>query len=202
MPRKRLTWQIALPYVLTIGGVLGLIASFALTYDKIHILQDPSYEPGCSLNPVLSCGSVMSSEQASILGVPNTIFGLIAFAMLLMVGLMLLAGAQFKRWLWIGLQLGATVGFVFMHYLLFEAVFRIHAICPWCFLVWLILPPIFLATTIYNIRQGNLGLQRNRLAAAIGQWVERHGLDLLVLWYVALVATLLIKFWYYWSTLL
>jgi uncharacterized membrane protein len=192
-----LTWQRSLSYVLVIGGIIGLAASFVLTYDKIHVLQDPSYSPGCNLNPVLSCGSVMETSQASLLGVPNTVSGLIAFSMLIMFGLAMLAGATFKRWLWLGAQLAATVGVIFMHYLFFEAAFRIHAICPWCFVVWMVTIPIFFGITIYNIRQRYLPLP-----TAVAGFISKYSNDILILWYLIIFGILLYKFWYYWSTLI
>ena len=192
-------WQHALPYLLLIGGAIGIIASFALTYDKIHLLQNPAYQPSCNLNPVFSCMSVMKSAQANILGAPNTVFGLIAFTAVTMLGAMVLAGAVCKRWFWQIAQLVATMGIVFMHYLFFEAVFRIHAICPWCFLVWMVTIPVFFGLTIYNLRQGNLKFLRFRLLAP---FIDHYNIDILVLWYLIIFVILLIKFWYYWQTLL
>ena len=111
----RLTWQRALPYVLVIGGIIGLIASATLTYDKIHVLADPNYQPGCNLNPVLSCGSVMKTSQASLFGVPNSVFGVLAFSALTVFGLLLIRGQTFSRRSWLIVQAVATVGVVFMH---------------------------------------------------------------------------------------
>lgn len=199
---RNVTWQRALPYVLLIGGIIGMLASFMLTYDKIHVLQNPDYRPACNINPILSCGSVMQTEQASLLGVPNTIFGLVAFSMLVTFAFLLIAGAKVQRWIWQAAQLAATGGMIFMHYLFFEAVWRIHAICPWCFVVWMITIPIFYGITIYNLREGNLGHMRWRITAKIGQFIERYSNDLLVLWYLIIFGILLVKFWYYWSTLL
>jgi uncharacterized membrane protein len=199
---RSVTWQRALPYVLLIGGIIGMLASFMLTYDKIHVLQNPDYRPACNINPILSCGSVMQTEQATLLGVPNTIFGLVAFSMLTTFAVLLLAGAQVKRWVWQAAQVAATGGVIFMHYLFFEAVWRIHAICPWCFVVWMITIPIFYGITIYNLRQGNLGHLRWKTTNKVGLFIEKYSNDLLVLWYLIILGILLVKFWYYWSTLL
>lgn len=199
---RSMSWRTALPYLLIIGGIVGLVASFALTYDKIQLLQHADYKPSCNLNPVLSCGSVMKTAQANLLGIPNTIFGLVAFTMVTTLGAVLLAGATFKRWLWQLAQLTATVGVVFMHYLFFEAVFRIHAICPWCFLVWMVTIPLFFAVTMHNIQEDNLGLEHNRSLRAAARFVDRYNIDLLILWYVVILAILLVRFWYYWQTLL
>jgi uncharacterized membrane protein len=196
------SWQKALPYLLVIGGIIGLVASFALTYDKIQLLQHADYKPSCNLNPVLSCGSVMKTAQANLFGIPNTIFGLVAFTMVTTLGAVVLAGATFKRWLWQIAQLVATVGILFMHYLFFEAVFRIHAICPWCFLVWMVTIPLFFSLTIYNIRENNLRLSRSAPLRAAVAFIDRYAVDLLVLWYLLIFAILAVRFWYYWRTLL
>lgn len=199
---RTVTWQRALPYVLLIGGIIGMLASFMLTYDKIHVLQNPDYKPACNINPILSCGSVMQTEQASLLGVPNTIFGLIAFSMLTTFAFLLIAGAKVKRWIWQAAQLVATAGVIFMHYLFFEAVWRIHAICPWCFVVWMITIPIFYSITVYNLRENNLGHLRWKTTNKVALFIEKYSNDLLVLWFLIIFGILLVEFWYYWSTLL
>ncbi len=62
-----------------IAGVIGLAAAFTLTVEKIEILINPAYVPSCSINPVLSCGSVMITPQASVFGFPNPLIGIVAF---------------------------------------------------------------------------------------------------------------------------
>jgi uncharacterized membrane protein len=47
-------------------GAAGLLASWGITLDKFKLLENPAFVPGCSLNPVVSCGSVMKSAQASV----------------------------------------------------------------------------------------------------------------------------------------
>lgn len=195
--RSQLTLSKALPYILTIVGGLGIVASFILTYDKVQVLRDSSYDPGCNINPILSCGSVMSTEQASLLGVPNTIFGLMAFSMLLTFGALLISGAKFSKHVWLAAQIMATLGVVFMHYLFFQGVFRINAICPWCFVTWIITIPTFWYITVYNIRQQYLWLPKR-----IAQRVQKHHADVLIVWYIIIFGILLHRFWYYWSTLL
>lgn len=197
---KRLTLPIVLPYVLMIAGVVGMVASFALTYDKVQVLQNPSYNPSCNLNPILSCGSVMKTEQASLLGVPNTIFGLVAFTALLTFGALLASGAKVSRWIWLSAQVMATAGVVFMHYLFFQGVYRIHAICPWCFVVWMITIPTFWYITMYNLQQRHIFAPKALQPAT--NFIQKHHGDVLLTWYVVIFGILLQRFWYYWSTLL
>lgn len=189
-----------LPYVLILAGTVGIIASFALTYDKIHVLQDSSYQPACNINPIFSCGSVMKTEQASLLGVPNTVFGIMAFSMLLTFGVLIASGAKVKRWIWIGAQIAAVVGLVFMHYLFFQGVYRINAICPWCFAVWMITIPTFWYITLYNLREKNIKLPAS--LSGVSKFAQSHHGDILFVWYLIIFAILLEHFWYYWSTLI
>jgi len=197
--KKKYTLSRVLPYLLILTGLIGFIASFALTYDKVHLLQDPNYHPGCNLNPIVSCGSVMKTSQASLLGVPNTIFGLVSFSAQITLGVVLLAGAQLKRWFWIIVEITAIVGLIFTHYLFFQGVFRINAICPWCFSVWITTIPTVWYVTLFNLRQGYIRLPRslNRLNG----FLQRNHGNALASWYTVILLILLGHFWYYWKTL-
>lgn len=194
---RKFTWQQVLPYTFVVFGIIGLLASLMLTYDKIQTLSNPNYIPSCSINPVLSCGSVMTTPQAELLGMPNTIFGIIGFGALILTGVILLAGVQLKRWMWLSILAVATLGVIFMHYLFIQSVWVIGAICPWCFLVWMITIPIFWGVTVYNIRAGNI-----KLPGLVIKFIDKHNGDILGMWYLAILVILLVKFWYYWETIL
>jgi len=189
-----------LAIILVVAGTICLIASLALTYDKLKVLNNPSYRPSCNINPVLSCGSVMKTKQADLLGLPNTIYGLIGYTAITTFGALLLSGARFKRWVWLSLQLGVSVAFIFVHYLFFEGIFRIHAICPFCFVTWMATAPMFWYTTVYNIQANNIKF-RERLTKVRGFILRRHG-DIMISWYVIIIGILLKQFWYYWKTLI
>jgi uncharacterized membrane protein len=198
--KTKLNSRNTLPYILMASGLIGITASFVLTYDKISLLVDASYEPSCNINPVLSCGSIMQTEQASLLGMPNTLFGLIAYSMLFTFGVLLASGAVVKKWVWVLAQMAATIGVIFMHYLFFQGVYRINAICPWCFIVWMITIPTFWYITLYNLREGNIPLPKQLLA--LSNFVQKHHADILIVWYLIIIGMLIQHFWYYWSTLL
>ena len=198
--RNSMTLDKVLPYILITAGIIGITASFALTYDKIHVLTDTNYVPSCNINPILSCGSVMKTEQASLFGVPNTIFGLIAFSMLFTFGFLLASDAKVKRGVWIGAQIAATVGVASMLYLFFQGVYRINAICPWCFLVWIITIPTFWYITLYNLREQNIKLHARM--SGLSAFMQKHHGDILLVWYLTILGIILEHFWYYWSTLL
>jgi uncharacterized membrane protein len=195
--RQSLSLAKTLPWILVVGGAIGVLCSAVITYDKIQLLQDPSFQAGCDLNPVISCGSVMDSTQASAFGFPNTFIGLAGFAIIATTGVVLLAGAKLKRWYWLGLNLGLLFGLAFVHWLFYESVYRIGALCPYCMVVWTVVVTMFWYTLLYNLQVGHLAargwLQR------VSFFVRRHHLDILVLWLLIIAALILKHFWYYYG---
>lgn len=185
-----------LAWVLVATGSLGLLASATLLIERIALLADPSYRPSCSINPVLSCGSVMTTEQASAFGFPNPVIGVAAFAVLMTVGAALLAGATFRDWFWWGLQAGTVFGVVFVHWLVFQSLYRIGALCPYCMVVWVVTITVFVAVTLHNLAARRLPLA-DRLAGLVG-W----GPTIVTVWLVGIAGLVTVQFWDYWSTLL
>ena len=186
----------ALPWILVAAGIIGLICSFIITYDKLQILSNPAFQPNCDLNPIISCGSVMQSDQANVFGFPNPIIGLSAFAVLLTVGAAMLAGATFKRWFWVGLQAGAVLGVIFVHWLAFQTTFRIGALCPYCIVVWIVTITSFWYLLHYNLAHGHIAL-RGKAGERIKFFIRRHHLDILLVWLLVIAVVILKHFWYY-----
>ena len=118
------------------AGVVGLIASATLTVEKIEILLNPLYVPSCNINPIVSCGSVMTTPQASALGFPNSLIGIGAFAVVTVTGVLAVTKVPLPRWYWIGMTLGTLAGVGFVHWLIFQSLYRIGALCPYCMVVW------------------------------------------------------------------
>jgi uncharacterized membrane protein len=183
--------------LLIISGIIGSIAAFVISYDKIKLLENSTFQPNCDLNPIISCGSVMKSAQGSAFGFPNPWIGLAAFAVLITIGVGLLAGAKFKRWFWIGLQIGAILGLAFVHWLFFQSVYRINALCPYCIGVWIVTITTFWYVLLYNIEQRVIVLPA-RLQKA-GVFARRHHLDILLFWFFVILALILKHFWYYYG---
>jgi len=76
---------------LTVGGARGLIASFELIVGKFALLADPDSVLSCNINPVVSCGSVILTEQGSAFGFANPILGLVGFSVIITLGVLALA---------------------------------------------------------------------------------------------------------------
>lgn len=185
-----------LPWVLAVGGTIGLVAAVVLLVEKIALLEDPTYVPSCSINPILSCGSVMRTAQAEAFGFPNPIIGVAGFAGAATVGFALLAGAELRRWFRLGLQVGVTFGIGFVHWLVFQSLYRIDALCPYCMVVWAVMIPIFWYTSLWNLQASPIARR-----GTVRRLVEFHGVGL-TLWYLVIVGLVGQRFWDYWTTLL
>lgn len=185
--------------ILALCGAVGLLAAFVLAVEKLRIVEDPTYIPTCSINPILSCGSVMTTDQAEAFGFPNPLLGIAGFAALAAIGLALVGGAKLPRSLWLTLQAGLTFALVFVHWLFFQSLYRIEALCPYCMVVWVVTIVGFLYCTLHNLGQGNLPVPvALRGVAAFA--IRYHGV-LLTLWLAVLVALIGEAFWGYWRTL-
>lgn len=184
---------------LVVAGTVGLGAAGVLLLERIALLQDPSYVPSCSISPVLSCGSVMLSEQASLLGFPNPIIGVATFPIVLTVGAVILARARLARWFWLGLQVGVTLGAALVVWLIQQSLYEIGALCPYCMLVWAVVAPTFWYVTLRNMRQGVLGARVARSAGV--RFLEAWHAPVLLAAYLVVGLLILVRFWSYWVTL-
>ncbi|MFD2686624.1 vitamin K epoxide reductase family protein [Streptomyces phyllanthi] len=187
----------AFSWLLVITGALGVLGSFVITVDKFRLLENAAYVPSCSLSPVVSCTSVMRSAQAAVFGFPNPVIGLIAFGAVTAIGFGLLAGARYRRWYWLGLNLGTLGGAVFCMWLMTQALYEIGALCLWCMLVWAATIVMFWYTTVHNLRHGVIRAPRGLVAAAR----EFHW-AVPVTWYLVIGMLVATRFWTYWQALL
>ena len=180
-------------WILT-AGVIGLLAAADLLVEKIEMLKDPNYVPTCSINPVLACGSVVNTPQASVFGPPNPIFGVVAFSVVIVTGVLALAKVTLPRWYWVGLMIGTGLGVVFVHWLIYQSLYEIGALCPYCMVVWSVTVPLLVVVSSIALRP----LAGNPVARALYHWRW----PLTTLWFTAVGLMILVRFWDYWSTLI
>lgn len=180
-----------------IGGAVGLTAAITLSIEKIKLLQNPAYVPSCSINPVLSCGSVMVTPQAAAFGFPNPLIGIAAFTVVVVIGVLAVAKVALPQWIWAGLAAGTLLGAVFVHWLIYQSLYVIGALCPYCMVVWAVAIPLLVVVSSIALRplagKGSGGLSR---------FVYEWRWSLVVLWFTALILLILARFWNYWSTLI
>lgn len=178
-----------------IAGVIGLASSMTLTVEKIDILLNPAYVPSCNINPILSCGSVMITPQASLLGFPNPLLGLVGFAVVVVTGLLAVTKVPLPQWYWVGLAAGLLIGAGFVHWLIFQSLYRINALCPYCMVVWAVTISLLVVVASIAVRPV---LPHGGPAALLFRWRW----SITALWFTAVFLLIMARFWDYWSTLL
>ncbi|KOU77225.1 Vitamin K epoxide reductase [Streptomyces sp. MMG1533] len=183
--------------VMLLAGIVGWLASFQLTVDDWRLLRDPAYQPPCNISPVVSCGSVMSSSQGSLFGFPNMLLGLGAFAAVAALGIAVLSGARLHRRLWLALDAGGLVGVVFVHWLIWQSLYELNKLCPYCAVVWIVTIALFWYVTLHCLERGIVPVPRGVLYVVR----DTHWL-LLGAWYGLIALLVLTRFWPYWSSLL
>ena len=180
-------------WILVIGGIIGIVASIELIIQKIGVLSNPDFVPNCDINPVLSCGSVINTEQASLFGFPNPVLGVIGFTIVVMFGALLFTEVFLPKAMWLGLNLGALAGMVFVVWLVSQSLYVIGALCPWCMVVWAVTIPIFWQVTTDNLASGRLSLGKSLSEIIVAlKWI------LMAASYLIIMALIFIRWQDFW----
>ncbi|WP_353827601.1 vitamin K epoxide reductase family protein [Agromyces sp. SYSU T0242] len=148
---------VAFAVFLVVAGALGLLATFELSLEKVLTLADPTHVPNCNVGVLVGCSTNLASWQGSVFGFPNPFVGLMAWPVVITIGVALLAGSRFPRWFWIGLNAGVAGALVFVGWLIYQSIYVLDVLCPWCMLTWAVTIPTFWAVTFRNLREGVYG---------------------------------------------
>ncbi len=197
---RREPFSRVVPWLLTAGGAFGLFSALDLNIERTKLLEDPDYVATCSINPVVDCGVVATSAQASIFGFSNTLFGVVGFSVALTLGMLLLLGGRAPRAVWVGLNIGLAFGVGFVHWLISQSVYSIGVLCPYCMVVWSVTIPMFWYVTIRNLTTGVFGASVAR-SSVVRTLASVHVVPV-VLWFVIVIALIAIQFADNWVALL
>ena len=164
---------LALAIFLIVVGIIGWIAAFALTIERLELLINPQEALSCDFSVLVQCTKNLESAQGSIFGFPNPIIGLGAWIAPIVVGAALLAGATFDRWFWIVFNAGMVFAIGLVGYLISQSIFVLGTLCPWCMVTWLVTIPAFWVVTLRNLREGVFTSNRRviRVASVAYSWV-------------------------------
>jgi uncharacterized membrane protein len=162
---------IVLPIFLIVAGLIGFYASWELTLAKIQTLTDPSTGLGCDFSILVQCGKNLESWQGAVFGFPNPLLGLGGFVAPIAVGVGMLAGATFARWFWWLFNLGVVGALAFVCWLIYQSIFDLATLCPWCMVVWSVTIPLFWAVTLRNLSTAAVSERARRFFRAAYGWV-------------------------------
>lgn len=177
-------------------AVVALIASFVLSIEKTHLMENPNAILSCSFNLILNCAAVMKTWQSSVFfGIPNMYIGLMAFPVLVTVAVAALwGGAVYKKGFLLAMNIGILLGTVFAYWLFFNSLYVIQVLCPWCLVVTLSCTMLLAASTHITLRENIL-----KLSSGVNDKVQKYlkgGYHQLVVasWIVLMTALVFIQF--------
>lgn len=180
------------PRILTLGSLIGLIASFWQVVERIHMLKDPGVALSCNINPVVDCGSVLSNRWAALFGFPNALLGIVMFTILLTIGLMLISGMELKKWFW-KILLGVMIMVILFSVWFFGmSLYVIGKVCIFCLFIWTVSVPIFLYGIDWLIT--NKYLKGSWTASRSMNFLRKNQTELLVSTYALMILLYLYRF--------
>lgn len=157
--------------VLILTGAIGWYSAFRLTLDKLEVLANPTADLDCNFSFIVQCGFNLGSAQGAVLGFPNPLLGLGGFVAPIAVGVALLAGATMARWFWIAFTAGVAGALGFCIWLMYQSIFVLGTLCPWCMLVWAAVIPLFWTLVLDRARNGVFGRGAVRIGERLYGWV-------------------------------
>ena len=73
--------------LVVVGALLGLAASLELTWVHYKVHTEPTHRSLCAIDARMDCDAVAASPQATLLGVPVALWGLLSYVVVLWLGL-------------------------------------------------------------------------------------------------------------------
>lgn len=143
--------------------VIGAIATLgALVTGYLTVVHQLGQSAACPTN---GCEAVLSSDYASVFGLPLSLFGFLAYTGMAVFALAPLAvnpkkdpklRAKLDDWTWLLLVAGATAMVVFSGYLMYLLAFKIKALCLYC-LASALFTVLMLALTVVGREWQDIG---------------------------------------------
>jgi len=110
--------------------------------------------------------------------------------MLIVFGLALVYKAKFPNWIWYLAQSSVLAGAGLVHWLIYNSIYVIGSLCPYCMVVWTVTIPIALYITIRNINSGLLGVKAKKLAP----FLNTNHFVVIAVWYAVVIALIINHF--------
>jgi uncharacterized membrane protein len=138
VPRRVLAGALTLA-----AGVIGIVAAWVLTADKVITLTEPQAALECNFSLLVQCGANLASWQGAVFGFPNPLLGLSGWAAVVVVGVAMASGIRISRRVWAIFTVGVGGAMVFVIWLIAQSIFSLGTLCPWCMVTWTVTIPMF-----------------------------------------------------------
>lgn len=142
MSESKQSRSTGLPMFLAILAVLAIIDALVLTSTHAKLLSQPDFESFCNISAEVSCDSALASGYSKLLGVPVSLFALVAYALMLGLAVIDLKARQSgdEKAVGAGNRLFALAGFnlAFSLYMAGASAFDLRVLCILCAGLYLI----------------------------------------------------------------
>lgn len=128
------------------AAILGILDSIYLLIIKV------SNNKALCIQGVGDCWSVNTSRYAEVFGIPLSILGIIAYAVILTLWILLPRSDFFKRNIPIVNFMLSLIGVIYSAYLTYLEIAVIKAICPFCVVSAILLVILFVVSLIQLIQ--------------------------------------------------
>jgi uncharacterized membrane protein len=128
------------------AAVLGILDSVYLLIIKL------SNNKALCIQGVGDCWSVNTSRYSEVFGIPLSVLGIIAYAVILTLWILLPRSGFFKRNIPIVNFMLSLIGVIYSAYLTYLEIAVIKAICPFCVVSAILLVILFIVSLIQLIQ--------------------------------------------------
>ncbi len=175
--------------VLLISGIIGLIATLVLTYERVQLWMNPDHVTSCDISVWASCGTVMQSWQASLFGFSNQFIGIVGFTIVITIAMAIFGGARFVNWWWHATSIGLGLAMVFCLWLWTQAVYVINTLCIYCIIVWAVTIPAAVLIFARNVSQDLIKVTpRTKMIITTATWPT------IIVLYMVIAGSILLRF--------
>ncbi len=183
--------QITYPRILVGASLVGLIASFWQTVERVNMLKFPSKELSCNISPVVDCGGVLGDGLAAVFGPPNALIGVVVFSLLLAFGLQRLQGGKWNSLVRKIAVVFSVIIMLFSLWFFWVSLYVLGKICIFCVFIWASSMPI----GIYGAKDY---LESMKKPTGIFRWkrdlLEKHSFTILLSVYSLMIILFFLKF--------
>lgn len=177
-------------------SITGFLSSMVLQIEKIHLLENPDIKLSCSINTTFNCASVMKSWQSEIFGFSNPLLGIAGYSITGVIGFYFLLHKKNIRLFKFGLFFGGIGAFIFSYWLLYQSVFVIHSICPYCLISCISATNIFVSSFYLALKENYFSL-KGKLYNVFVSKLDKGWIILPVsLWYFGWIITIYFKYYF------
>lgn len=138
-------------------GIVGWISSFQLMLDKLLYLEDPDATLSCNFGLTVQCGANLNSAQGELFGFPNPLVGVAAFIVPIVIGTLIVSSVKLPRWIFIGLNVGVLLGIVWVVWFVYQSIYVLGSLCPWCMTMWVAMIFMFWHLIFASFAYGTFG---------------------------------------------